>query len=107
MFRVELFRDEMGRLLLIPIIVLVLTLASWLYVWNPYTWDIETLEYGLPLPWLTSFTSGLGEHWAMNTVDFAVDYLIWLAVSAAGIFIVTLAQWKGIVLPKLHFTPKS
>ena len=87
MFRVKLFRVEMRWVLLIPLIGLVLTLASSLYVWNPYTFGIEVLGYGYPFAWLTSFTSTVGKHWAMNVVDFAVDYLVWLAVSTAGIFL--------------------
>ena len=109
MLQVESLTVEMKRLLLIPLFALVLTLASSWYVWNPYTWGIESLEHGYPLLWLTSFTSVLGGHeetnWAINAVNFSVDYLFWLAVSAAGILSFTLAQWNRIAPAKVAGHP--
>jgi len=96
MFRVKLFKVGMKRVLLIPVIGFVVTLASSLYVWNYYTWGFVVLGYGYPLPWLNSFTSG-GTHWAMNAAGFAVDYLLWLAV---GTFFLSLHNARELFLQR-------
>ena len=82
----------MKRLLAIPLFAVALTLASLWHVWNPYTWGIEVLGYGYPMAWLTSFTSAFATRWEVNAASLAVDYLIWLAASATGVFSVTLLQ---------------
>jgi hypothetical protein len=91
----------MKRFLLIPAIGVVLTLASLLYVWNLDTWGIEVLRYGYPLPWLTSFASALGTHWAISAVGFAVDFLVWLAISVAGIFVLFVLNSRKLLFQRL------
>ena len=90
----------MKRVLLIPFLALVLTLASLWFVWRPFTWGIEEVGYGFPMSWLTSFSGGLGLHWQTSAVNLVADYLFWLGISAAGVFSVILPQRKRNV--ELH-----
>ena len=94
----------MKWLLLIPSFALVLTLASLWSAWRPFTWGIESVGYGYPLSWLTSFSGGLGLHWQTSAVNLVADYLFWLEISAAGVFSAILLQRKRIV--ELH-TPNT
>jgi hypothetical protein len=72
-------------------ISLVLMFASLLYVEHVLATSYEAVNYGFPMPWLVYVVSTLlpVNQWVPNVIGLLVDYLFWLGVSFAGVYLLS------------------
>jgi hypothetical protein len=81
-------------------ISLVLMLASLLYVEHVLAVSYEAVNYGFPMPWLVYVVNTLlpVNRWVPNIVGLFVDYLFWLGVSFAGVYMLSSHGAKRLLL---------
>ncbi len=58
----------------------------------------ETVNYGFPMPWLVHVfnTLPIVNQWVPNVIGLPVDYLFWLGVSFAGVYLLSLQSARRL-----------